>query len=59
MPDKPLCIKKNVGPIDQSVRLTLGSALVVLPALYHWPPWAIAVLATIGGAQILESIIAY
>lgn len=59
MLEKSLYLKKNVGPLDQAVRLTLGAALVVIPALFHWPLWAIAGLAAIGGAQILEGIIAY
>lgn len=59
MVDKSLYIKKNVGPIDQFIRLILGTALIVLPTLFQWPSWTIAVLAAIGGSQIVEGITAY
>ncbi len=52
-------LKKNVGPLDQAIRLTLGTALVVISAFLQWPAWAIAFLAAIGGTQIIEGIIAY
>lgn len=56
---KSLYLKKNIGSIDQVIRLTLGAALVVIPTIFQWPPWSIAVLAAIGGAQIIEGITAY
>jgi len=57
--DRSLYLEKNIGPIDRVIRLTLGVALVILPALFGWLPWAIAILAAIGGSQIIEGIIAY
>lgn len=59
MVDKSLYIKKNIGPVDQVIRLTLGTALVLIPAFFQWSPWTIAVLAAVGGSQIIEGIIAY
>jgi hypothetical protein len=57
--DKSLYIRKNVGPVDQFIRLVLGFALVILPAYFGASTWIIAILAAIGGAQIIEGIIAY
>ena len=54
-----LYLKKNVGPVDQIVRIILGAALTAVPALLNWPTWTIAVLAGFGGAQIIEGITAY
>jgi hypothetical protein len=59
MVDKSLYIKKNVGPIDQFIRITLGAALIAIPPLFQWSPWTIAFLAAFGGAQIIEGAIAY
>ncbi|HBX23021.1 MAG TPA: DUF2892 domain-containing protein [Desulfotomaculum sp.] len=57
--NKALYIKKNVGPVDQYIRITLGVALVTVPAFLEWSAWTIAALAAFGGAQIIEGIIAY
>ncbi|MTI85142.1 MAG: DUF2892 domain-containing protein [Firmicutes bacterium] len=59
MAQKSLYIQKNVGPVDQGVRIILGITLIVLPANLQWPAWTIAVLAAIGGSQIIEGITAY
>jgi len=56
---KSLYIKRNVGPVDQMVRIMLGGALIVLPALFQRSPWTIAVLAAFGGSQVTEGITAY
>jgi len=48
-----------VGTVDQVIRLTLGIALVIIPVIYQSPPWVIAILAAIGGSQIIEGITAY
>lgn len=56
---KSLYLKKNIGSVDQAIRLTLGSALVVIPALFRWSPWTIALLAAFGGAQIIEGFTNY
>lgn len=54
-----LYLKKNVGALDRIIRITLGAAMVALPAIFQLPGWSIAVLAAIGGVQIYEGIIAY
>lgn len=59
MAQKSLYIEKNVGPIDQGVRIILGTSLIILPAAFKWPAWEIAVLAAIGGSSIIEGITAY
>ncbi len=59
MQDRSLYIRKNVGPTDQIIRIILGGALIIIPPLFQWPPWGIAVLAALGGSTILEGIIAY
>ena len=56
MAQKSLYIQKNVGPIDQGVRIILGTTLIILPTIFQWPTWTIAVLAAIGGSQIIEGI---
>ncbi len=57
--NKALYLKKNVGPVDQVVRIILGAALIAVPALLNWSTWTIVVLAAFGGAQIIEGITAY
>ncbi|MGI6169818.1 MAG: YgaP family membrane protein [Christensenellales bacterium] len=57
--EKSLYLKKNIGSVDQAIRLMLGAALVIIPALFQWPTWIIALLAAFGGAQIIEGIISY
>ncbi|WP_148133375.1 YgaP family membrane protein [Candidatus Formimonas warabiya] len=52
-------LRRNVGYIDQIVRLVMGAALIVIPVLYKWPSWTVAILAAVGGSTILEGIIAY
>jgi hypothetical protein len=59
MAEESLYIRKNVGSIDQAIRIMLGAILIVLPVLFRWPPWTIAALAAIGGSQIIEGITAY
>ncbi len=59
MAQKSLYIQKNVGPIDQGVRIILGTTLIILPTTFQWPAWTIAVLGAIGGSQIIEGITAY
>ena len=57
--DISLYLEKNVGTTDRVIRLVLGIALVTVPVIYEFSPWAIAILAAIGGTQIIEGIIAY
>ncbi len=57
--ERSLYLEKNIGPLDRVIRLTLGAALVIAPALFGWSPWTIAISAAIGGSQIIEGIIAY
>lgn len=57
--DNQLCLRKNVGTVDRVIRLVLGAALIVLPALLLWAPWAVALLAAAGGALALEGLIGY
>ena len=59
MSGKSLYLKKNVGTVDQVIRLTLGVVLVAIPVIFQFPPWTIAILAAIGGAMIVEGITAY
>jgi Flp pilus assembly protein TadB len=59
MLEKSLYLKKNLSPVHQAIRLLLGIGLVILPVLALWPPWIIAVVAAIGGAQIIEGLIGY
>lgn len=56
---KSLYLKKNIGPIDRAFRLTAGTAMVIIPLIYRWPPRMIALLAAIGGSTILEGITKY
>jgi len=47
-------LKKNVGSVDQVIRIFMGIGLVAAPVLFHWSPWATAVVAAFGGSMILE-----
>lgn len=57
--DEKLCLRKNVGAIDRVIRITIGSLLIVIPAVLHSSPLLIALLAAIGGVQIFEGLISY
>lgn len=54
-----LYLKKNVGSMGQVIRIVLGALLIIAPVLLNWSLWSIAILAAIGGAQVLEGLIAY
>ncbi len=57
--NKGLCLEKNIGSLDRTIRIVVGSALILYPAYAGWSPWAIAILAAIGGMWIVEGIIRY
>jgi hypothetical protein len=54
-----LCLQKNVGTVDRIIRITIGTLLIIVPAILHSPLWVVPLLAAIGGAQILEGVISY
>lgn len=43
-------LKKNVGPINQIIRITLGILLILAAVTFQWAP-IIAILAGIGAEQ--------
>lgn len=59
MAEKSLYIQKNVGAVDQAIRIVLGVSLIAAPVFFHWSPWTTALLAAIGGSQIVEGTMAY
>lgn len=59
MTEKSLYIRKNVGAVDQAIRIVLGISLITAPVFLHWSSWTTAILAAIGGSQIVEGAMAY
>lgn len=59
MENGSLYLRKNIGPTDRVVRVVLGVVLILAPIYFHWSLGITAVLAAIGGAQILEGLISY
>ena len=57
--DADLNLTKNEGNLDRMVRAALGVALIAYPAIIGWPVWWLAVLAALGGAQLIASITGY
>lgn len=54
-----LSIQQNVGTIDRVIRFAVGVGLVIYPAVAAWQAWAIALLAAIGGLQLLAGLTGY
>lgn len=59
MKGEPLCLQKNVGPIDRVIRVMVGTALIAAPVLLNRSSWTNSILAALGGSTILEGIIGY
>lgn len=57
--DANLYVTKNESNLDRMIRAALGIALIAYPAIIGWPAWSLAVLAAIGGAQLIASITGY
>ena len=53
------CVNRNVGSADRIVRIVVGIALIVSPALFGWSLWPAVIAAAIGGAQVLQGLIGY
>lgn len=53
------CLPINVGNIDRIFRGVISAGLLVLPVLWAWPGWSIALLAGIGGIQAIASATGY
>ncbi|HHT62767.1 MAG TPA: DUF2892 domain-containing protein [Clostridia bacterium] len=54
-----LYFRKNVGQVDKIIRIALGSAMVLVPALLGKSSVKHAILHGIGGATVLEGMIGY
>ncbi len=54
-----LYLTKNESSVDRMIRAALGVALIAYPAIIGWPAWWLAVLAALGGAQLIASITGY
>lgn len=52
-------IQKNVGFYDRIIRIVIGIGLIVVPVLFGFPGWLIALLAALGGSNILEGVLGF
>lgn len=49
----------NTGTVDRIIRVLIGLALVVWPALSAWEPWVTAVVAAVGGIITLSGLVGH
>jgi len=54
-----LCLRQNEGKVDRVIRISLGAALVLLPAMLTESVWTVALLGALGGSTIMEGITGY
>jgi hypothetical protein len=51
--------RKNVGYVDQRIRVGLGIALVVWQMIAPINPWAAVLVSAVGGLLIVEGLTRY
>ncbi len=52
-------LRRNVGPADRVLRLVIAVVLVWVGAVANWNPWLKAVVAALGGVQLLTGLSGY
>lgn len=59
MMDHGLYLRKNLNTIHRIIRVVIGAVMIGWSAIAMTNSWWMAIVAAIGGTQILEGLIGY